>query len=78
MGTDFFGNSLFIHPNNITMVEAEFSLPLYFKLLPTIGSVLAAFLALLLYNYKDMPKILIELTHAHLPFLPTAPQNNGH
>ena len=26
MGSDFFGNSLFIHPNNITLVEAEYSL----------------------------------------------------
>lgn len=68
VGTDFFGNSLFIHPDKITMVEAEFSLPLYFKLLPTIGSVLAALFAILIYNYKDLPKLLIDLTHAHLPF----------
>jgi len=75
VGTDFFGNSLFIHPDNITLVEAEFSLPLYFKLLPTIGSVLAAFFAILLYNYKDLPKILIDLTHAHLPFNNIGPWN---
>jgi len=50
LGTDFFANSIFTHPNNITLVEAEFSLPLMFKLLPTIGSVLAAILALILYN----------------------------
>lgn len=68
VGTDFFGNGLFIHPDNITMVEAEFSLPLYLKLLPTIGSVLAALLAILLYNYKDMPKLLIDLTHAQVSF----------
>lgn len=64
IGTDFFGNSLFIHPDHITLVEAEFSLPLGFKLLPTIGSVLAAILALTLYNHS--PKVLIDLTDAPL------------
>jgi len=54
IGTDFFGNSLFIHPNNITLVEAEFSLPLLFKLLPSIGSVLAAIAALYLYHNKSL------------------------
>jgi NADH-ubiquinone oxidoreductase chain 5 len=54
IGTDFFGNSLFIHPNHITLVEAEFSLPLTMKLLPTIGSVLAAFLAVYLYHNKSL------------------------
>jgi NADH-ubiquinone oxidoreductase chain 5 len=28
MGTDFFGNSIFINPNNIAIIEAEVSLPL--------------------------------------------------
>jgi len=34
VGSDFFGNSLFIHPNNISIIEAEFSLPILIKLLP--------------------------------------------
>lgn len=54
VGTDFFGNSLFIHPNHITLVEAEFSLPLIMKLLPTIGSVFAALLAVYLYHNKSL------------------------
>ena len=32
VGSAFFGNSLFIHPNNISIIEAEFSLPLLIKL----------------------------------------------
>jgi len=60
IGTDFFGNSLFIHPDHILLVEAEFSLPLGFKLLPTVGSLLAAILALLLYN--NYPNTIIDLT----------------
>jgi NADH-ubiquinone oxidoreductase chain 5 len=64
LGTDFFGNSLFIHPDHITMVEAEFSLPLIMKLLPTIGSVFAAILAVLLYhNYSSF---LVEMTDYNL------------
>src|ERR1700743_2751892 len=33
VGSDFFANSLFIHPNNISIIEAEFSLPILIKLL---------------------------------------------
>lgn len=54
IGTDFFANSLFIHPNHINLVEAEFSLPLIFKLLPSIGSVFAAIIALYLYHNKSL------------------------
>ena len=64
LGTDFFGNSLFIHPGHITMVEAEFSLPLFFKLLPSILSVLAAGLALVLYHKS--PSFLVDLTNSNL------------
>src|SRR5258708_7972144 len=60
IGTDFFGNSIFTHPTNITLVEAEFSLPLLLKLLPTIGSIFAAISAIILYNY--IPNVLIDLT----------------
>jgi len=60
IGTDFFSNSILIHPDHITLVEAEFSLPLIFKLLPTIGSALAAIAAVILYN--KYPNFLIELT----------------
>jgi NADH-ubiquinone oxidoreductase chain 5 len=51
VGSDFFGNSLFIHPKNISLIEAEFSLPLIIKLLPAILSLLGASLAIFLYNY---------------------------
>lgn len=54
MGTDFnsgyASNALFIHPNNITLIEAEFSLPLLIKLLPTILSITGALFAIYLYN----------------------------
>jgi NADH-ubiquinone oxidoreductase chain 5 len=51
LGSDFFGNSLFYHPSNIHIIEAEFSLPIYVKLLPTILSIIGATLAFYLYHY---------------------------
>ena len=58
IGSDFFGSALFTHPNNIALVEAEFSLPLIYKLLPTILSIGGATLALFLYHKS--PYILSE------------------
>lgn len=49
-GSDFLSTALFIHPSHISLIEAEFSLPLFYKLLPAIGSLLGAVTALLLYN----------------------------
>ncbi len=49
-GSDFLASSLFIHPSHITLVEAEFSISLFYKLLPAIGSFLGAAIAVLLYH----------------------------
>jgi len=64
VGSDFFGNSLFIHPKNISLIEAEFSLPLIIKLLPAILSLLGASLAIFLYNYY--PYFIINFTETYL------------
>jgi len=64
IGSDFFGNSLFIHPKNISLIEAEFSLPLIIKLLPAILSLLGATLAIFLYNYSS--QIIINITETYL------------
>jgi NADH-ubiquinone oxidoreductase chain 5 len=64
VGSDFFGNSLFIHPNNISLIEAEFSLPILIKLLPAILSLLGASLAILLYHKS--PELIINLTETAL------------
>lgn len=49
-GSDFLSTALFIHPSHITLIEAEFSLPLLYKLLPAILSLLGAGTALLVYH----------------------------
>ena len=49
VGTDFWGNALFTHPQNLTMLEAEF-IPHYIKLTPVILSNLGAISAFILYK----------------------------
>src|SRR6201999_2378454 len=51
IGSDFFGNSLFYHPSHLHIIEAEFSLPLYIKLMPTVLSLLGGSIAIYLYHY---------------------------
>jgi NADH-ubiquinone oxidoreductase chain 5 len=49
VGTDFWGNALFTHPQNLTMLEAEF-IPHSIKLVPVILSNLGAISAFILYK----------------------------
>ena len=58
IGTDFWANSVFTHPNNISLVEAEFSLNPIIKLLPAIFSFSGAALAIYLYHLQ--PILLIN------------------
>lgn len=60
IGTNAFSSSLFVHPNNINLVEAEFSLPLLIKLSPAILSALGATIAIITYQIK--PGLFIILT----------------
>ena len=64
VGTDFFGNSIFIHPNNISIIEAEFSINPIIKLLPAILSLLGALTAIYLYHFN--PHFVIEITETAL------------
>lgn len=60
MASDFFGNAIFMKPNNISLIEAEFSLPLIIKLLPAFLSLFGASLAIFLYHKS--PTFIIDLT----------------
>jgi NADH-ubiquinone oxidoreductase chain 5 len=64
MGSNFLGAAVFTHPNNIALVEAEFSLPILIKQLPAILSVLGAVLALYLYNIN--PGVINSITEVSL------------
>ena len=50
-GTDFWGNALFVHPKNLSLVDSEF-IPIYIKLLPVIFSVIGGSLSYFLYKYN--------------------------
>ena len=64
IGTDFFGNSIFIHPNNITLIEAEFSIPLIYKLLPAILSIIGASIAIFEYQQRNTSLITETLDNS--------------
>lgn len=66
VGTDFLSTALFQHPDHITLIEAEFGLPLLMKLLPAIGSLFGAGLAL--YLYHVVPSITISLTNGPIGY----------
>ena len=53
-------SALFIHPSHITLVEAEFSIPQFYKLLPAIGSLFGAIGALVLYHIT--PEFTVSLS----------------
>ena len=60
IGSDFLSAALFQHPDHISLVEAEFGLPLLLKLLPAIGSLFGG--ALAIYLYHVVPAFTIGLT----------------
>ena len=54
LGSQGFGNSIFIHPNHIIINDTEFGIPLFNKLLPLILSIILASIALFLFEKKPM------------------------
>jgi NADH-ubiquinone oxidoreductase chain 5 len=66
-GSDFLSSALFIHPTHITLVEAEFAIPLFYKLLPAVGSLFGAGTALLFYH--RLPNFTVSLTQSKLGYM---------
>src|ERR1700759_3286840 len=64
MGSDFLQNSIYIKPDHITLIEAEFSLPIIIKLLPAIFSLLGATVSIFLYH--KTPEFIISLSDSNL------------
>jgi len=60
-GSDFFGNSLYVNPNNISLIEADFSIPILVKLFPAILSFLGATSAVYIYHIN--PEFTVNLTN---------------
>jgi len=53
-GSSGFGNSIFIHPNHIIFSDTEFGVPIIYKLLPLILSVILAIIALFIFEKKPI------------------------
>jgi len=51
LGTPF--NSLYVHPNNFSFIETEFSLPTIYKILPLILSLLSISIILISYEFNN-------------------------
>ena len=61
LGTDFWGNSIFIHPNNFVGVDAEF-VPMFVKYLILIFSIGGALSAYIVYEYFFEQLFYLNLT----------------
>ena len=62
MGTDFWGNSIYILPENMNMIDAEF-INQIFKILPVILSLLGAFSSFLLYTFASKRLFSFKMTY---------------
>lgn len=51
LASPFFDNTLFIHPNHSIMIETEFGIPLFYKILPVVLSVCGSISTIVLFQY---------------------------
>jgi len=54
LGSQGLGNSVFTHPNHIILMDTEFGVPTFNKLLPLFLSIILAVIALYLYERKPL------------------------
>jgi len=67
LGSGFFlDNSIFIHPLHEIMLETEFAVPVLFKLLPLLFTVLLTFIAIIYSEF--LPKLLIYFKFSRLGY----------
>jgi len=59
LGTDFWGNSIFIKPENMNQLDAEF-ISQFFKLLPVCLSLLGVSISFILYNSQN--RLMFKIT----------------
>nr|YP_011008101.1 NADH dehydrogenase subunit 5 [Dictyotopsis propagulifera]WBP69967.1 NADH dehydrogenase subunit 5 [Dictyotopsis propagulifera] len=60
LGTNFWGNSIFILPQQLTVLDAEF-IPLFFKLIPLFLSISGSLLSFFVYFNSNWNKLLFYL-----------------
>src|SRR3981189_1362330 len=63
LGSDFFSdNSLFIHPNHEILLDTEFAVPTFFKLLPLIFTISLSIISILFTEFFPRPLINFKLS----------------
>ena len=60
IGSQGLGNSIFSHPNHVILIETEFGVPSFNKLLPLILSTICAILAFYLFEKKPLLLLIIN------------------
>jgi NADH-ubiquinone oxidoreductase chain 5 len=67
LGSDFFvDNSLFIHPMHEIIIDTEFAVPVLYKLLPLIFTIVLSVLAIIFSEF--MPKLIIDFKFSRLGY----------
>jgi len=67
LGTDFFvDNSLFIHPSHEIILDTEFAIPTFIKLLPFVFTLSLSIISVLLSEF--LPKLLINFKFSRLGY----------
>jgi len=67
LGSDFFSdNSLFIHPNHEIMLDTEFNVPTFYKLLPLFFTISLSILSILFTEFY--PKLLIKFKLSNIGY----------
>jgi NADH-ubiquinone oxidoreductase chain 5 len=66
LGSDFFDNSIFIHPKHEIMLNTEFAVPVLFKLLPFIFTIFFSILTIIISEF--LPKYLISFKFTKLGY----------
>jgi len=67
LGSNFFAdNSIFIHPSHEISIDAEFSVPTFYKLLPFISTIIFTLLAVIISEF--LPGLLIYFKHSRLGY----------
>jgi len=61
LGTDFWRNSIYVHPHNINLIDAEF-LPTFFKILPVLLSIMGLGTAVVFYQFNSFLLYKIKIT----------------
>jgi NADH-ubiquinone oxidoreductase chain 5 len=64
LGSQGLGNSIFSHPNHIILIDTEFGVPSFNKLLPLILSTICAILAL--YIFEKKPLLLLNINKSRI------------